>query len=115
MSKIDMTVMEKKVADAKRALATKAANRGQKPYYRKGKLVRGHGEQDGKNKPAGGARKLSKDNLLLVHLDGGKSAYVDYRQFVNDSAMLRVYRKDGTLTNRRIPHSLVTDYQAEGD
>lgn len=47
--KSQMERMEKRVDAAKRALAAKAANRGQKPYYRNGKLVRGHGEQDGAN------------------------------------------------------------------
>lgn len=39
--------MEKRVGAAKRALARKAANRGQRPYMRNGKPVKGHGEQDG--------------------------------------------------------------------
>lgn len=49
MAKLDMTRLEKSVAAAKRALVAKAAHRGQRPYYRGGKLVRGHGEQDGVN------------------------------------------------------------------
>lgn len=61
MSDFKIEQMEKSVGGAKRALvALKAANRGQRPYTRNGKPVKGHGEQDGaqgggKFAPNGGA------------------------------------------------------------